>query len=345
MKSFYLAALFFFTSYYKPQAQSIIAQQLTNTPSWYLSLENYMDPFFGFPSYQSVGQTFKSLQTTTISTIDFNMLFVNTPSTVTMEIYSCPNATSWGSLLGTKTGIALNSSGWVSVDVSSLNITVTTGSYYGFKLLPQNPLQAGIAVTGDVYSDGVAWANGALSNDYPFKISGLVVLPVNLLSFMATMQKDKVSLQWQTASEENSKNFLLQHSTDGNNWNTIATLVAAGYSKQTREYSYVDNNPVQGINYYRLEQIDLDGKSNLSPTRMIKIEAQKNKLVLVNPVRNRVLEIQNNRPSTLALYTEDGRLIWKKWLNAGKQNIELRGISNGIYYLQGNNSADRVLIE
>lgn len=87
-------------------------------------------------------------------------------------------------------------------------------------------------------------------------------LPVELLSFQANCQEEgNVNVTWTTASEHNSANFTVEKSRDGMNWTVLAALAGAGNSNQLINYSTIDNNPVGGVNYYRLTQIDFDGAS------------------------------------------------------------------------------------
>lgn len=339
--------IFFFCSS-KPQAQSIIAEQLTYHNGWYTSLSNYTDADMGFTSYQAVGQTFQSPLNTTISTIEFFISNFNAGGTVDMEIYSCSNQNTWGSLLGTKTGIPINGMGWVSVNVSSLNIAITSGNYYGFKLLPQNPLNAGIGESNTSYAEGQSWASGGFSGggDYPFKVTSFITLPAEIISFKTVLQGNKVAIDWRTASEQNSKNFVIEHSSDGNYWTAIATIHAAGTSNTLKNYSYTHNSPTQGINYYRLQQTDLDGKSRYGDIRSVKLNTpQPAFLVMANPVVNRILSLQVNTASSFSFYSSDGRFIWKKQFEPGTQNIKLEGFGKGIFFLKENKTTKTIIVQ
>jgi hypothetical protein len=344
--SFYLVFIAFFASF-KLQAQSVIAEELTYHDGWYISLTNYTDPFMGFTSYQAVGQTFQSPLNTTVSTIEFFISNFNTGGTVDMEIYSCSNQNTWGSLLGTKTGIPINAMGWVSVNVSSLNIAVTSGNYYGFKLLPQAPLNAGIGIANTSYDDGEGWAtNGFTGYDYPFKVTSFITLPTEIISFKTALQGNKVAIDWRTVSEQNSKNFIIEHSSDGNSWTDIATVNAAGTSNTLKAYSYTHNSPVQGVNFYRLQQTDLDGKSRYGEIRSIKLNTpQPAFLVMANPVINRVLRVQVNTASNFSFYSTDGRLIWKKQFEPGTQNIQLEGYGKGVFFLKDNQTTKTIIVQ
>jgi subtilisin-like proprotein convertase family protein len=85
-------------------------------------------------------------------------------------------------------------------------------------------------------------------------------LPVGLVSFEANaVSNERVSLTWETSSETNSDYFNIERSVDGENWELIATVDAAGTSVETLNYSTDDENPYNGTSYYRLNQFDLNG--------------------------------------------------------------------------------------
>jgi hypothetical protein len=87
-----------------------------------------------------------------------------------------------------------------------------------------------------------------------------VPLPVELLSFSGNCEDEKVSLEWKTASEHNSSYFDVEKSRDGENWNLLTTVPAAGNSVSLLTYNAIDVNPTSDNNYYRLKQVDIDGQ-------------------------------------------------------------------------------------
>jgi len=86
----------------------------------------------------------------------------------------------------------------------------------------------------------------------------LTSLPIALESFNAKQVQNTVELTWQTASEENNDFFTLERSADGQVFETITTVKGAGNSKEERDYKFVDQNPYEGLSYYRLSQTDFD---------------------------------------------------------------------------------------
>jgi len=86
-------------------------------------------------------------------------------------------------------------------------------------------------------------------------------LPVELVSFDAKLNGDKVDLTWETATETHNDYFLVERSADGHNWERVLTMDGAGNSVTAISYMDVDYSPLKGVSYYRLTQFDFDGGS------------------------------------------------------------------------------------
>ncbi|MEX1001869.1 MAG: T9SS type A sorting domain-containing protein [Crocinitomicaceae bacterium] len=89
-------------------------------------------------------------------------------------------------------------------------------------------------------------------------------LSVEFGEFNAQVNDRFVSLNWNTLSEDNSDYFDIQRSSDGQDWRTIGTVEAAGHSTSPLHYSFLDEHPLLGLNYYRLKQYDQDGSFDYS---------------------------------------------------------------------------------
>ena len=100
-------------------------------------------------------------------------------------------------------------------------------------------------------TQGFSWFNIGTPNSQ--------ALPVELLSFNGDCNEGQVNLSWQTATEHNSDYFEVEKSRDGMNWQVLTTVNAAGNSTQLLNYEATDANAMEGNNYYRLTQVDIDG--------------------------------------------------------------------------------------
>ena len=91
-----------------------------------------------------------------------------------------------------------------------------------------------------------------------------VLLPVELVNFEAYILDQGINLTWRTATETNNEGFEIQRSSDAKNWKPLYFQPGAGTTAEPQKYSYLDQEALPGINYYRLKQIDYSGKFEFS---------------------------------------------------------------------------------
>jgi hypothetical protein len=171
---------------------------------------------------------------------------------------------------------------------------------------------------------------------------GSTPLPVELLSFNGTCNEGMVDLLWQTASEFNSSHFDVEKSTDGETWRVLATVPSAGTSNELLTYQTVDNNGTNGSNYYRLRQVDIDGKEKLyDPINVSCAETTVGYFTSYpNPSGNEFQVIVNNKEilgaCTLNIVDAQGKVIDQRSIEV-KDGINMFVISEtltpGIYFL------------
>ena len=108
--------------------------------------------------------------------------------------------------------------------------------------------------------------------DLPFpSLKTAATLPIQLSDFSVKPDGKQVKIQWSTSFEQNNDRFEIERSTDAKNWKTVATVKGSGTTSIKHTYSAVDQLPVRGLNYYRIKQYDLDGKSTASEFRSLKM--------------------------------------------------------------------------
>jgi hypothetical protein len=173
-----------------------------------------------------------------------------------------------------------------------------------------------------------------------FAISGSAsALPVNLSRFnvqLSPLSTKMAELTWSTFAEENASHFDIQKSLDGQHFITIGSINAVGFSHETSDYHFLDMSPSK-INYYRLSQVDFDGKTSISPVRMLiikdNVEEKNVTRVYPNP-SNGTFHIQtpytDNITTEFKLYDLKGSLIKEGFLNP---KTTISNISNGLYKL------------
>jgi hypothetical protein len=124
-------------------------------------------------------------------------------------------------------------------------------------------------------------------------------LPVSLVSFTASVNKDKVLLDWTTASEINNNYFIVEKSADGNSFTEMDKIKGAGNSATTRHYHLTDYNPDPGISYYRLKQTDYDGAITYSKWVDVNVQLKYDISVGPNPIKGRAIKINlPEKPTT-----------------------------------------------
>ncbi|MEO6949846.1 MAG: T9SS type A sorting domain-containing protein [Ginsengibacter sp.] len=138
------------------------------------------------------------------------------------------------------------------------------------------------------------------------------ILPVSLLSFTGKLINQEVQLNWSTSSEFNNDYFIVQRSKDGLHFNNLGKVKGKGTASAKSSYTFTDPSPYQGMmNYYRLSQVDFDGKSTLSAIVSIKSESAPNSIIIYpNPVRD-ILNVKldnNSQAITLKIFSANGQL-------------------------------------
>jgi len=114
-------------------------------------------------------------------------------------------------------------------------------------------------------------------------------LPVDFINVNATQKGGAVAINWSTASESNNNYFDIEKSIDGSSFTTINSVKGAGNSSTVKNYGSYDAKPVAGFNYYRIRQVDFDGKFKFSEVVKVKISFEKTGVsVLANPFVNNI---------------------------------------------------------
>lgn len=112
--------------------------------------------------------------------------------------------------------------------------------------------------TGKI-DDVTIWNRAITAQEVTSIYNGTASLPVELTQFSASCSENTTTINWQTASENNSAYFEVLQSRDGETWTSKTTTPAAGNSTSTIDYSYSDNTEASLV-YYKLKQVDKDGQ-------------------------------------------------------------------------------------
>ena len=210
-----------------------------------------------------------------------------------------------------------------------------------------------------------AGSSGSVSSSYsdppPFGVikftigstTGLNQLPVELTKFEAVQQQKQVALNWQTATEVNSSHFIIERSVDGFNFERIASVDAQGDNNTIYNYSFMDKNPYQGLNYYRLKMVDLDLSFEYSQIEVVKFDKDANLIIYPNPV-NKTLNIQGNSSfdgeTQMEVFNRSGQQIFSGMVDFenGKLQINvdvLNVYSTGTYFIKITNYSGNYILK
>lgn len=151
-------------------------------------------------------------------------------------------------------------------------------------------------------------------------------LPVKLLGFELTKEREHIALQWQTDWEKNSSHFEVERSSDGVHFTAIGEVEAQGESTRLYTYRFADKEGLQqtaGQLYYRLRQVDLDGAYAYGPVRMIALASALFSMLEVgpNPFTDQFslrLNTAVSQPLQLRMLNKQGQTIWSKSLPAAE---------------------------
>ncbi|MBK7965434.1 MAG: T9SS type A sorting domain-containing protein [Bacteroidetes bacterium] len=193
-------------------------------------------------------------------------------------------------------------------------------------------------------------AAGPIGNSNPWAISiNSQPLPVELISFDAKRIDESVKLTWSTVSEEASDYYFVERTLDFNEHAYVAKVEAAGYSNQLLNYDTWDHTPKDGINYYRLSQVDFDGAVNVIseyiPVRFGKDLKFEIMYMLNEPSSSLVFDYNSNESLQLSIFDISGRLVYQKLSTPGHVGINLlplnlEFLSEGLYTIQLRNSLE-----
>src|SRR5690606_19500476 len=116
-------------------------------------------------------------------------------------------------------------------------------------------------------------------------------LPIELMSFVGEAAETGNELQWQTVAEINNDYFVIEASKDASNFIAIGNIDGAGNSVEVNNYVYYDKSPLAATTYYRLKQVDFDGKFSYSDVVSVRRIEDGEVVISPNPVKD-VLNIE-----------------------------------------------------
>lgn len=232
-------------------------------------------------------------------------------------------------------GVRNNTSGSVTLYATGSTNAYSVTDATAFNAAPTATLTSIVASgTGYVFR-GIAFTPGA-------------VVPVALMSFTAAPKGETVQMAWATASEKNSSFFAVERGADGKNFQTIGKVAANGNSNARHDYTFSDNAPLTGVNYYRLRQVDFDETSQNSAIVSVLSGVISTKINRIFPsLVTTELQVETQSPSNTILTIIDlsGRVAIRKTLTTegyNRSTLNVQNLAAGTYFITLESGATKV---
>ncbi|GAB5417385.1 MAG: hypothetical protein Crog4KO_29670 [Crocinitomicaceae bacterium] len=171
----------------------------------------------------------------------------------------------------------------------------------------------------------------------------MTMLPLDYVEFTGREKGDYNELTWSTQSELNNDHFEVERSFNGVDFEPIGRVDGVGTTTLVSEYHFFDKNPIKGVQYYRLKQVDVDGTYSRSKIISIKQSTSEQISFYPNPAVSTITisDLSDSfRVVDIYLYSIAGKLLLKKEAMdlSSPVTLEVSSLQVGTYYLELNNS-------
>ena len=188
------------------------------------------------------------------------------------------------------------------------------------------------------------WSASTGVTSYPADFTGSA-LPIELTFFEGRKQTNTNQLLWQTATETNNKGFDIETSKDGANFQALAFVKGHGTTSETQNYTFTHrlSKNESGILYYRLKQMDTDGRFEYSKIIVVRSEGKQNSIVVYPNPSNGLYTISLDEKAEIeqiSLMTVTGQSID---VNISNNQLDLTNEAAGVYFLQVNGENIRLI--
>lgn len=289
-------------------------------------------------------------QASVVSTAGYAVNIMVLPTSVLPSTTNCP----WGYNYNLRINYSVTMTG-VNIPASLYtlqgNIACNTASH--FFDLPNGAGSGVVNSTSNQWNGSAtcltATVNSLNCNTARIQINGLgiasqtvsfpityIALPVQLTGFSAAITDRKVRLNWSTATETNNEYFAIERSVDGDRWEELGRVPGHQNSTVIQRYEWYDENPLQGIAYYRLKQVDFDAKIQYSELKAVHNNNGR-AAITIYPVPNPGNTITIRGLTTFAnleltVINSNGQLVHT--MSPGSATVELPELKKGLYVIR-----------
>jgi hypothetical protein len=166
------------------------------------------------------------------------------------------------------------------------------------------------------------------------------VIPVELVDFKAKAVNNTTVLNWNTASERDNQGFTIERSTDATNYSAIGTVKGNGTTSAVHNYTFTDNAPASGSNYYRLRQTDMNGKETVSSVVSV-VFGKSGGLIIKSNLVHEALDVTvgGEEKGPLSIFNLSGQLMYSAKVQ-GTQRIDVSAFAAGMYIVRTASGAE-----
>ncbi len=168
------------------------------------------------------------------------------------------------------------------------------------------------------------------------------MLPVRGLKFHVRSNHNKVLLEWSTEAETNCELFEVLHSIDGLNFISLGKVNGNGTTDNKSNYRFTHYTPADGVNFYRLKQVDIDGRYELSAIKQVELNNSATATVQPNPARSSITVFLsgNTTREKVNIYNIAGNLVGSGFFNGDKCVLDVSTLRPGVYLVKIGNGTN-----
>lgn len=227
----------------------------------------------------------------------------------------------------------------LSTTINANNLRII--QYHGIGTTPGN-YNPGTMET--ITPTSVVWNSTTVRWEVSFDVNGFSgffvqttdgALPLTLLNFSGHKQNTHMLLNWKTTNEINTSHFIVQRSANGTFFNNIGRVEARNTSGNN-DYSFTDVSPINGINFYRLQMLDIDGKMTYSAIIKIVFTGKNELQVFPNPANNIITLSGLQSKGVIKIMSADGKLVMQMAVTNNSLLVDISKWAKGMYILQYN---------
>ena len=207
----------------------------------------------------------------------------------------------------------------------------------GFHVIYNNPVLitcANLHICRGIASGALYVSSNSPACQQDLDANCSALLPITLQAFTATSRPKRVQLAWSTSTEQNNAHFIVQTSTDGQNWRDIGRVAGGGTTNTVQGYTFTHTEPAPGNNYYRLRQEDFGGAYDYSPVRQVWFDGEAVLAVFPNPATEFITVsagfLYEVTDYTVTVHDATGRQVIRQ---RNQDRVEVAQLPSGVYSL------------